>query len=336
MMAYSCLEQRTAKTVIDHFPPFVPDRQAPVSAAEQELFYGLIRSMLQLAFDEPNLFITTLHDDDVFTKEKRNEYKIHMRKFVQAIYDLVQNMFHMGKGSDVKLSKRQQAVLSRIGVSDFANLPAAWVWMSTRDEAELTEFFYCLFDKNYSYGSDIYARLLGEKAFRGLESRLLEKGYKPFSIYGLTAGFPVISMTYANTAWSGEQPAEGYLYKIKHTGVSTLYFYYNENPASLGLCIPNSVITPFLKAFDSMPDKLQKFVIEHNTKCWNCRYCVQTDKTGKRPLVFVPATYEEKEYNLCPRFPGSAYNWNSINDELADDMLEMLTFLDSFAPSKTE
>lgn len=148
----------------------------------------------------------------------------------------------------------------------------------------------------------------------------------------MTAGFPVIDLAYVNMNWCEEQP-QGFYSKVKHTGISTAFFYYNEYPAVFGLHIPNDMVMTYLEGFNLMDKVVQEFVINHHTKCWNCRYCVQTDKTGLRPQAFIPTVYEQNKYNLCPRFPGYAYNWNSINDELIEKIIETLTFMDNFTPN---
>jgi len=96
-----------------------------------------------------------------------------------------------------------------------------------------------------------------------------------------------------------------------------------------GLCIPNG-LKVFLEAFESMDKKLKKFVVDRTKKCDNCRYCVQTDKKGTRPLVYITVDYEQEKYNLCPYFPGGSYSWTNINNELVDQIISFLTFMDKF------
>lgn len=84
-----------------------------------------------------------------------------------------------------------------------------------------------------------------------------------------------------------------------------------------------------------MSPAVKAFVIERTKKCDGCRYCVQTDKTGNRPLACIPISYEKVEYQLCPYFPGYQYSWTSIDDELVDNMIEFLTFMDSVLDAKS-
>jgi hypothetical protein len=327
-----------AQTYIDMLAPFVPDESAPAGVPEQEFFYTLIKGLYQLAFEEPLLFVAATHEDDAYPNRfhkssyGKPELQANMKKMTKAVDTLLQNMFNAGQSIDVRLDRRQQVILSRLGINDLKTLPPAWVWMSSRPEASLTFFRHCMFRKGYPYTSDIYARLLGEKPFRRLEGRLTEKGYKNFDIYDLVGSDCKLSLTYANPAWSAERPRGGFEYKIRHTGISMRYDAFIKEPCVFGLCIPNGLKT-YLTAFDEMNEKTRNFVISHTKKCDGCRYCVQTDKTGSRPLAIVKASHEGKNYNLCPYFPGFSYCWTSLDDALADQLLEMLSFMDKFAPA---
>jgi hypothetical protein len=173
------------------FPQFVPDEYAPVSIAEQEEFYVLIKSLYQLAFDEPLLFAAALHEDDVYpSRFNKSSYgkpdlQKNMRKFIKEVDSLLQNMYLAAQDSAVKFNKKQQNILSKLGINDFTKLPKAWTWMSNRPESNFAAFSHCLFKKDYPYTADLYARLLGEQAFRRLENWMIERGYKRFDIYAV-------------------------------------------------------------------------------------------------------------------------------------------------------
>ena len=335
-MDYSSLEQRMAQSFLDLFPPFVPEENAPVSTEEQRDFYEMINRLYQLAFDEPLLFVTALHDDDAYPSRYKKAYGkpqliLDMKKFIKPVETLLQNMFLLGQGEAVKQNKREQAILARLGVVDVSRLPAAWVWMSTREGAHVTAFAYCLFRRGYSYAAAVYARLLGETAFQKLENWMLTKGYRRFDIYDVTASDCKLSLTIANPQWGEEPPRGGFEYKIRHTGLSAQLDFYVREPVVLGLCIPNGMKT-YLEAFDTMPEGLRQFVATRTKKCDACGYCTQTDKTGMRPRAYVSIAHGGKNYNLCTYFPGGAYCWPRIDDSLVDELIQMLTFMDMFAP----
>ena len=181
-MVFNNLEQRMAQAYIDMFPQFVPDEQASVSVSEQKQFYDLIHNLYQLALDEPLLFVVSLHEDDAYpngftaSSYGKPDLKKDMKKFLKVIDTLLQNMFLLGQNSVVKFNKKEQIILSKLAINDFAKLPKAWTWMSNRADANIIAFSHCLFKKGYPYTSDIYARLLGESAFRKLENWMLGQG----------------------------------------------------------------------------------------------------------------------------------------------------------------
>ncbi len=218
-----------------------------------------------------------------------------------------------------------------LGVNPANSLPAAWKWMATKDGANIPTFSHCLFDARYPYTSEIYARLLGKTAFKKLESWMLAHGYKRFDVYNTTASDCNLSLSIANPRWSKQSPRGGFEYKIKHTGIAAQYDYYLRKPAVLGLCVPNGM-KPYLEAFDAMDDALKACVVRQTKKCDGCKYCVQTDKTGLRPLAHTVVSFDGKTYPLCNFYPGYQYNWTAIDDELADMLIKMLAFMDTFAP----
>lgn len=335
-MEYTSLEQRMAGAYLAMLPAFVPKENAEVSVADQRVFYDIMKQLYLLLFEQPALIVPTLHPDDAFPTRYKKGYgkpalEMQVLKVKKAIETLLKNLFLAGQGAEGTLSKRQRHILSILEV-DLAELPSAWTWMSNRPNADPVAFAYCLFDEKHVYTADLYARLLGETPFRRLEQWLLSHGYKPYDMYNTTWVNYQLSLTYANPAWGEERPNGGNEYKIKHTGISAQYDAYVREPAALGLCIPYGM-KRFLECFDSMQQKVQAFVAAHTKECNGCGYCIQTDTTGARSFACIPVTYEQVEYKLCPYFPGYTFSWTSLNDELADNIMGMLAFMDRFAES---
>lgn len=327
------LEQRMAKSYLDLFPPFIPEEQAEVSVAEQEEFYTLIKKLYELAYNEPLLFAPTLHEDDAYPNHYNKvaygkpELLTNQKKHLKVIDALLQSMFLLGQGETVKLNKRQKVVLERLGISNVNELPVAWEWMATRPGADLESFSHCFFKEDYPYTSDIYASLLGENDFHKLEKWMIEHGYERYVIRGTDCN---IVLTYANPKWSKDEPKAGFEYKVKHTGISVRYVPYFRDPCIMGIFIPNG-LKPYLEHFEEMEDALKAFVMKKTKKCDRCKYCVQTDKTGQRPLACIDVEYEEQKALLCPYFPGFSYYWTSLNPDLIDNIIRMLEFMDRFS-----
>ena len=253
-----------------------------------------------------------------------------MLKAERAVKTLLNTMFLMGRGQEVKRNKRIRNIFSRLGVEEGGRLPAGWTWMASRPGADSVAFAYCLFDRNHVYARDIYAPLLGEEPFRRLEQWMLSQGYRAYDIYKTEWADYRLSLSYANPAWGQEPPSAGNEYKIRHTGISVEYDAYTASPVSLGLCIPYGM-KPFLERFAQMSPKVQELVLERTKRCDGCRYCVQTDKTGIRPLACVPVEHQGAAHKLCPYFPGYAYRWTSLSNGLVGQMTAFLDFMDGFA-----
>ncbi len=80
-----------------------------------------------------------------------------------------------------------------------------------------------------------------------------------------------------------------------------------------------------------MSEKVKRFILDTSKRCDGCRYCVQTDKTGKRPLAYVTVENDK----LCPLYPGFSYIWRTLDNSVVDDIIEMLKFIDTmFAERK--
>ncbi len=334
MKHYSCLEQRVAAEYLDTFPAFVPAADAPVSPAEQQDFHALMQSLFQLLCEEPLLLATKLHGDDAFPNGCKTEYgkpalQTDLLKHRRAINELLLAMYRLGRGDEGKLNRRQIQILSRLGVEP-SQLPPAWVWMATRPDADQTAFAMCLFDRSHCYTAEVYGRHLGAQPLRRLLDRLDAQGYQARDLYNTAWPDYRLLLSVTNPAWSPELPGLGYSYKIKHTGIAAQYDYGFREPVSLGICIPGGM-KPWLQRFGGMDPALQAFVAERTKRCSGCRYCVQTDKTGKRPLARIPITYGGQSLALCPYFPGGSYAWNRLDDETVDRIIAFLTFMDGYA-----
>lgn len=339
-MTYTSLEQRAAQGYLNLFPQFIPDSQAPVSVSEQKAFYDLMERFYRLAYEEPLLFVPKLHEDAELpglyssASDPGREAQNHMKKFCKMIDATVMQMYLMGAKEEFQLNRRQKAILLRLGIEDYGNLPAAWVWMAQKEHLERfqrpSRFAHCCFREDYTYAVWIYEKVFGNEAFHRLTDWMADHGYRAYDIHDIIGSNCKLSLTYANPAWGEERPRGGFEYKIKHTGISLRYEPYNQNPWVFGVCIPGGMKT-YLEHFEEMPAAVQDFVMSRVKRCDGCRYCVQTDKTGKRPLARIPVQYGGEEHGMCPYYPGYRFWWPGVDDALADNVIGLLGFMDGFA-----
>jgi hypothetical protein len=269
-----------------------------------------------------------------------------MRKVVKDADDLLQIMLLMGQHGrleadalvveeSVKVSKKHARVLAELGLhrseepdgvvlshDTYAGMFPAWVWMATRPGASLLGFSRCLFRERYPYASQVYARLSGsDAAFGRLETYLIEHGYNRMENWN-----GELTLDYYKTHGDKPPTKGGFQYGIHHTGVSAGYDLLMDVPPVFGLCIPR--MKEILVDFAHMPSGVQDFVVDRTKKCDGCRYCVQTDKTGTRPLAHVRVDHNGTSYRLCPYYPGYSYCWEGLSDELVDNCIAMLDYMD--------
>jgi hypothetical protein len=110
-----------------------------------------------------------------------------------------------------------------------------------------------------------------------------------------------------------------------HYGISAEYTAYAVIPQFLVLRIIE--MKNILLKFERMSPELKKFTIQHTKKCDDCRYCTQTDKSGKRKQIYITVSYEG-EYKLCPLYPGFTFSFTKLDDLLVTNLIAFLDFME--------
>ena len=345
------LEQRMIGTYLDTFPEFHPADSGCDIGSQKEL-YDLIKGIYHLTFEDPLLLMKELHADDAhrnrFNKgqDKKPKLREDMRKVVKEMDSFLNAMYSIGRSGIVsdaslkliaapRMNKKHQFLLEKLDInirvskeetvlsSDvYSRVFEAWIWMTTRPGASLFKFSRCLFAEGYPYAEGVFARLSGdEDSFHRLKTYLENKNYQRLANWD--AG---TSLDYYK--WQDEQqPLKGgFQYGIQHIGISMSYDNLVFRPAVFALCIPK--MGNLLLQFSSMEQDLKDFVVARTKKCDGCRYCVQTDKSGKRELAKIAITNRGMDYQLCPYFPGYNFCWEELDTILVDNMILMLEFMD--------
>jgi hypothetical protein len=346
---YKSLEHRVLGAYIDTLPPFVPDKSSEVTEEGQKGFYDFVKSIYHNIYDTPLLLYTKLNEDDFYTYrfnktfDKKPKLYIQMQSDIKKLEDFLNVLFQIGiegrieEGKFVienskKINKKYLVILEQCGMSHFeeskkctllnnnAEIFHAWKWMASRHEATLLAFSRCLFNTEYSYAGDIYSHLLGStEAFNELEKYLQDNGYTRIDNRDNQ-----IALDYVRNYGKKDMPVKDSWAERTHGGISLKYYNYVAKPPCISLRVPGN--KDILNNFELMDDELKAFVVRSNKKCDNCRYCVQTDKTGTRDLIYISVNFD-REYKLCPLFPGFDYCWDYMDHELAENMIRHLSFI---------
>jgi len=340
---FCSLEQRMVGTYLDTFPEFYPAESGCDINSQKEL-YDLMKRTYLLLFEEPLLLMKELHPDDAHTN--RFNKGDSMRRVVKEIDSFLGTMYLIGKKGvagdsslqlidSQKINKKHHYLLEKAGInvrvtkeetllsSDAdSRVFEAWIWLSTRPGSSLYKFSRCLFDEDYPYAEGVFARLSGdEDSFHRLKTYLIDKNYHRLPYWDSGS-----SLDYYK--WHDDQyPLKGgFQYGIRHIGISMSYDNLVFRPAVFGICIPK--MKNLLMLFSSMDQDLKDFVVYMTKKCDGCRYCVQTDRTGKRQLAKMTVTNHGEDYDLCPYFPGYNFCWEGLDSKLVDYMIQILDFMD--------
>lgn len=188
------------------------------------------------------------------------------------------------------------------------------------DEAEnlAKSIFYfsrCVFDPgtdwlNYSFDDmlDANGKVIS------LCSKLNELGYRrEIMIDGR-----YLSLNYVKEYGKRTEPIKKAWADKSHLGIEISYEDLCIVPATLHIRLPR--FTEFLSRADELPGAAKKLISEKLKNCDACGYCVQTDKSGTRPLAAV--TFEGVE--KCPYFPSFSLRWNEVSAELCEQILSTL------------
>lgn len=359
---FNSLEQRILAGMLDTFPPFHP-RSDLLDEPSQRVFYDWMRRLYELLLAQPDLLFPSLHPDDAFTrrfnKSSENKPKVQasMRAAQRRIHALMDGLMALAQQGEVdgaciripktvKVPAAHRRILEAMGVAvsqegdvtrlDFGSGPliTAWRWMATREDAagisrwvtreDVARLFFsrCLFDPAYSYATQIYRQLLGDACvFDRLIAYLEAHGY-----LRVDNREGQITLDYVKEYGEKPSPLKEAWAERTHGGVSFKYDAQLSEPAWISLRIP--MIAALLRRADEMEEPLRRFVLATNQKCYGCRYCVQMDKTGKRPLACIPVKDGDKTYQLCPMLAGSAYCWTRLDEELVDRLIAFLAWID--------
>ena len=131
-----------------------------------------------------------------------------------------------------------------------------------------------------------------------------------------------VSLDYIKDYTGTNEPLKWAWGERTHGGIEVIYQENAKNQPQIALRVP--YFAELLRHADKMAPAVKAFIIGRAKHCDNCRYCVQTDKTGKRPLKYV----EVDGHPICAMFCGFSFRWYTLDGDTAENMIAMLSFID--------
>lgn len=352
------LAQRSIYYFLATFPSFRAISSPESTESQQKNAYDFIKSIYEKLYVDPSLLGFKLEPDDSFDDWVPQKIKPTLapkirgtikkiEEFTYTIYQIVT----MGKSEeDIMIIGSSKLPLKPSMIKQLANfgiqthrseenylltfpvetvkglkLLAKISTENVKPSWEGKQKFHLLFsrgifDVQAPYTREIYSNMFEDKnSVDKLIDYLDKAGY--IRIDNKESGNS-ISLDYIINYGSPDEALKWAWGERTRGGVEFVYEEIRRNQILFSLRVP--YFGELLKSVDKMKAKLKSFVINTSKKCDGCRYCVQTDKTGKRPLISVKVD----EYKICPLFCGFQYRWRTINEDIVDSAIEMLKFID--------
>ncbi len=347
------LAQRSVCYYLVTYPPFFSVQSLEATEEDQKNAYLFIKGIYERIYNDPSLIGLKLLTDDSF-----NDWEFHKTKpqlvvkirdgikkidqFLALIFNICmsdqidENTFSMNKNENtIKAAVLKQLVEFDIqvkiidneylisfpikvdGLKLLANISNQSISMENERQQAYLLFSRGVFDVSSPWTIEIFKNMFdNQEAYGKLINFLIQNNY-------LRNDFREnINLNFIKNYGSVDEKLKAAWAERTHGGIEIIYEETRKNQPLISLRIP--YFSEILKNQNKMNEKVKSFVINTSKKCDNCGYCVQTDKTGKRPLVF----FTVEEFNICPLFCGFQYRWKTIDPILADYMIEMLQFID--------
>lgn len=324
--------------------------------------YELITGIYDVIANEPEIIPLKIKEDVSFSpweaqKGREKDVKLirdsakKIQKLMMEFYDLVQHSEVVNQGlrlpEEYKVGRQLSKLLTHL--LSFEKDEATVLCMDHDCAEALKELVKISTDASKSHKEDVqeaYAFLLFSRCvfqpddnwlaiafdhlfhangeIESLCSQLEQMGYERV----VCNDGRKITLDYVKNYGKKDEPLKWSWAERNHAGIEMSFEDLRLEPAFLWIRMPQ--YNKVLSNITEFSDSTKKFLVEHTKTCDGCRYCVQTDKTGKRPL----ASYSIDNQKKCPRFPAFSMNWREVTKSLMKNIMNVLDELDQFMTCK--
>lgn len=342
-MVYKNLEQRMVQSYLDMFPTFYPCSDLPHESQRQ--LYEFVYSVYKTMFAFPEKFFKKILEDDAYPRRfNRTSYgkpKLYnfMKSDLKEIDDFLLCLYDIGKYGEVvengirvgcEIKKKQMARLQLFGLKldncilvheKYNEMFAAWKYMSSRNEVSFIEFSRCMFAKDHAYMEEIYAALFQKEAINKLSGYFLQHSYNRYELARDKYTLDYVKNIADNAKGKAAPLGNSLFGDPNHIGLS---FEYRPDVTVPQYAVLRIVkMKEILNQIENAPESVKEFVLKYQKKCNNCKYCTQTDKSGKKPKQVVVVDNIE----ICALYPGFNFCFTKIDDKQVTDIIDLIEFM---------
>lgn len=346
--------QRMIYNYIATYSPFYCVETSEVSIDQQKSAYEFLLNIYLKLYEDPTILGLQLLPDDSYTDwelhNNRPNLVTKMRSMLKKVDEFIStlhNVFLVGFiENDSFIINTEELHLKSTFIKQLNLLlitceknNSSYILTCSKDtllglkflakiSAENTLKPYFLFSRGIfntasPFTIDLFRELLGdENAYNKLIQFFLTHDYRRIDNRENR-----ISLDFVKNHSDKDTEVKSNWAERTHSGIEFGFEELRYNQLFIGLRVP--YFADVLKAMDKADDKIRNYVVHQSKRCDNCGYCTQTDKTGTRPRQYVPVQYDGKMYYICPLFCGYQYRWRKLNDEIVNNIIMFLSFVDT-------
>lgn len=320
--SYESIGNRIVSAYIATYPIFKPMMNCGASEDSQREMYDFLYESMHIINDGLSLIDDEHQHDDCYQFFELNYDRPglieKMQESRKKFFDFYEFFFKLGVHGEpvddklliskkaMRISKKHRDRLPRFGLhceesrdgyvlthEKYKKLFPAWKLHSSipadnrTKHNRMTAFLHGSFNGKQYSAAELFSRVSRAQDIEELENYFIAKGYH--------CEYNELQVTYEK-----EYP------KKQKALMRVQYDWRRQNPLLFVFKSPR--FSEVIKTYDQMDDALKELVFYRTKTCDGCGYCVQTDKTGKSPILSLMLEYDSVKLMKCPLFP--ALHWN--------------------------
>ena len=339
--SFENLAKRVVYPYLATYPVFKPVKDCNVSENSQKQMYDFLYESITAIYSDLSIINVKYEPDDCYEYWEMNKSKpeliVQMQKIKKELFAVYEYFIKMGlagevfqdglfiRKADLKVTQKNKEKLSLFGLvcdekedgyyfthNKYTEIFPAWKLhccvsdYGKNSTYDMINFLYGRFmDKKYT-AVEMFGKMSEQSLISELEQYFLDKEY--------TCMNNEIAVIYEK-----EYPNKQKSY------MKISYDFRKLNPMMFEFKAPH--FSKVLKFYNQMDAELKAMVFNRTKTCDGCGYCIQTDKTGKRPRLTMLLELNGDKKPKCPLFP--SFTWDSISKEMISKVKKLLEFSES-------
>lgn len=341
--SFESLGKRVIYPYLATYPVFKPVKDCNASEVSQKQMYDFLYESITTIYSDLSIINIPYEPDDCYEYWQMNnakpELNAKMKKIKKEFFAFYEFLIKMGlagealddrlfiRKDDLRISQKNKDKLSLFGLvcdenddgysfmhNNYKEMFPAWKLHCciSRDSKisaqDVMVYLHGRFKGKKYTAAEMFSRVCDTTLISELEQYFLEKGYTCKNnemAVGYEKEYPDKQKAYMNISYGWK--------KVK------------VNPMIFDFKAPH--FSKVIKFFDQMDPELKALVFNRTKICDGCGYCIQTDKTGKRPRLTLLLELNGDKKAKCPLFP--SFVWGSVNEEMICKVKDLFDFTES-------